>query len=156
MMSGGPIIYQSKKLKHVSPNGSASHCEYMALCHCNQSVVWLRQLLQELGCDELVEKPTKVYGDNRQANNLCKEDIITLGNQYIYLPYHYNKEVTENGWVVVHDVRTALNIADLFTKPVPRDKIQALAGQLCGYEPIPFDDINKGFTGPKPGVRPRL
>ena len=156
MMSGGPIIYQRKKLKHVSPNGSASHCEYMALCHCNQSVVWLRQLLQELGCDELVEKPTKVYGDNRQANNLCKEDIITLGNQYIYLPYHYNKEVTENGWVVVHDVRTALNIADLFTKSVPRDKIQALAGQLCGYEPIPFDDINKGFTGPKPGVRPRL
>ena len=69
-----------------------------------------------------------VYGDNRQNNNLCKEDIITLGNQYIYLPYHYNKEVTENGWAVVHDVRTSLNIADLFTKPVPRDKIQALAG----------------------------
>ena len=122
MMAGAPVIYQSKKLNHVAPNGSASHCEYMALSHCNQAVVWLWQLLQELGFTELVATPTGVYADNKQANNLCKEDIITSGNQYIYLPYHYNKEVCEQGWVQVRDVRTALNIADLFTKAVPREK----------------------------------
>ena len=49
----------------------------------------------------------------------------------------------------MRDVRTALNIADLFTKPVPRDKIQALAGKLLGYEPVDYDEINKGFTVPK-------
>ena len=145
MMSGGPVIYQSKKLGHVSPNGSASHCEYMALCHCNQSVVWLRQLLLELDCGDLIMTPTVVYGDNKQANNLVDEDIVTSGNQYIYLPYHYNKEVSEQGFVSIRDIRTAFNVADLFTKPVTRDKIQALAGQLLGYQPIPYDDINKGF-----------
>ena len=93
--------------------------------------------------------PTPVYGDNRQANTLAVEDIITSGNQYIYLPYHYNKEVSEQGYVEVRDVRTALNIADLFTKPVTRDKIQALAGKLLGYEPVDYDEINKGFTVPK-------
>ena len=69
MMSGGPVVYQSKKPKHVSPNGSASHCEYMALAHCNQAVVWLRQLLLELDLDELIFDPTVVYGDTRQGHH---------------------------------------------------------------------------------------
>ena len=64
----------------------------------------------------------------------------------MYLPYHYNKEVYEQGWVTIRNIRTALNLADLFTKPVTRDKIQTLAGQLLGYQPIPYDKIDKGCT----------
>ena len=146
MMSGGPVIYKSSKLRHKSPTGSASHCEYMALCHCNQAVVWLRQLLFELGFTDLLERPTVVYGDNKQANTLCVEDIVTSGNQYIYLPYHFNKEVCEQGFVEVRDVRTALNVADLFTKPVPQNKIRDLLAQLLGYKPIDFVDVNRGFV----------
>ena len=67
--------------------------------------------MQELGFDELVEKPTVVYGDNNQANTLCYEDIVTTGNQYIYLPYHWNKEVVELGYVEVRNIRTSLNLA---------------------------------------------
>ena len=87
MWQGGPITVQSKKLRHCSPRGSASHNEYMALSECNQQVVRIRQLLGELHMDDVIEKPTVVYGDNKQANNLCKEDFISTGNQYIYQSY---------------------------------------------------------------------
>ena len=149
MMCSGPVIFNSKKLKHKSPTGSASHCEYMAMCFCNQAVVWLRQLLVELGFDELVKEPTIVYGDNRQANTLCSEDIVTTGNQYIYLPYHWNKEVVSLGYVQIRDCRTALNLADLFTKPVPSGKIRDLMLPLLGYELVQFSEIDKGFTKDK-------
>ena len=144
-MCSGPIVFSSKKLKHKSPTGSASHCEYMALCACNQSVVWLRQLLSELEFDDLVEEPTLVYGDNRQANELCKEDLITSGTQYIYLPYHFNKEVQELGYVDVQDVRTGVNIADLMTKPVPASKIRDLAAAMLGYSWIDYEVLERGF-----------
>ena len=80
MMAGGPVVYGSRKLKHCSPTGAASHVEYMALNMCSQSVVWLGQLLEELECDDLIEEATTVYGDNKAANQLCKEDFISTGN----------------------------------------------------------------------------
>jgi len=133
MMSGAPIIAMSKKLNHVSPSGSASHCEYMALCDCNKSVVWLRQLLSELDFPELIADPTPVYGDNLQANKLCVEDFVSTGNQYIYLPYHFNKEVVQAGLVDVRFVRSAFNLADLMTKPVSKGVLDKLLMIFCGY-----------------------
>ena len=36
------------------------------------------------------ESETWTYAEtNEAANKLTKEDFITTGNQYIYLPYHY-------------------------------------------------------------------
>ena len=149
MMCSGPVIFNSRKLKHKAPNGAASHVEYMALCNANQAVVWLRQLLYELDFHELLDHATLVYGDNKQANTLCKEDVVTAGNMYIYLSYHWNKEVEENGFADVRNVRTALNIADLFTKPVPGHKIKDLMNKLIGYEFIDFDEIDEGFNSKK-------
>jgi len=149
MMCSGPVIFNSRKLKHKAPNGAASHVEYMALCNANQAVVWLRQLLYELDLHELLDHATLVYGDNKQANTLCKEDVVTAGNMYIYLSYHWNKEVEENGFADVRNVRTALNIADLFTKPVPGHKIKDLMNKLIGYEFIDFDEIDEGFNSKK-------
>ena len=96
--------------------------EYMALNMCSQSVVWLRQLLEELECDDLIEEATTVYGDNKAcaANQLCKEDFISTGNMYIFLSYHSIKELEQSHIIDVQDKRTKWSIAhaDVFTKPV--------------------------------------
>ena len=44
---GGPLIVKSGKLSHVGIN--STYNEYMALHHCVKQVVWLRQLLDEIG-----------------------------------------------------------------------------------------------------------
>eukprot|EP00658_Telonema_sp_P-2_P013467 TRINITY_DN1509_c0_g1_i12.p3 TRINITY_DN1509_c0_g1~~TRINITY_DN1509_c0_g1_i12.p3 ORF type:complete len:104 (-),score=24.52 TRINITY_DN1509_c0_g1_i12:192-503(-) len=71
------------------------------------------QLLGEMGLGEMAAEPTITYGDNRAANLLCEEDIITCGNQFMQVPYHYNKEAVRAGIVEMKYIPTADNIADL-------------------------------------------
>jgi hypothetical protein len=138
MWMGGPIIVNSKKLRHIGM--SSEHCEYMAMCQANMSVVWMRQLLHEMGLDEFINKPTPVWADNRPANILSREDVITAGNQYIYLQYHYNKEVQELGFIKVMFIPTKWNISDLLTKVTGTSELAILMPPLTGYD---LELINK-------------
>ena len=46
----------------------------------------------------------------------------------MYLPFHYNKEVQEQGFSLVNYVNTTQNIADLMTKAGGSDLMGALTG----------------------------
>ena len=96
-MSGGPIAFNSKKLAHVGL--SAFHNEYMALRYAAGTAMWARNILQEIGCSHLLTEPTQVYGDNLMANRLTAEDFVSTNNQYIYLPYHWTKELVKGGHI---------------------------------------------------------
>ena len=89
------------------------HCtynEYMALHHCIKQIVWLRQLFHEIGLADYISKPTLVHADNKQANQLCSEDLVTQGNMYFRTGYHYCKEAVRDMYCTVQYVDTALNI----------------------------------------------
>ncbi len=140
---GGCVITCSKKLAHVGL--SAAHNEYMAAHWCNRHTAWLRDLLTEMGLEDAIQGPTITYGDNKAANLLCEEDIITCGNQFMQVPYHYNKEATKMGIIKMMYVPTKLNLADLFTKSVSRQVLQELLPVLLGhrYPSWPSDDTAK-------------
>ena len=91
---------------------------------------WTRKLLDEIGLSFIIEKPAIYLADNKPVNILSKEDILTSGNQYIYLPYHFNKEVQEMGFSEVAYVPTLKNISDLFTKAVDSGTIRRLVPSL--------------------------
>jgi hypothetical protein len=129
---GGPVATQNKKLKHVGLR--SEHNEYMGISVAAKKIVWLRQLLEELGVNpEILEQPTAVLADNTQTNRICREHFISPGNQYTHLSYHYNKETVELGFMNILWINTKLNIADLFTKPVSRQVFENLVNQLTGY-----------------------
>ena len=131
MWMGGPIMEISKKLRHIGL--SSEHNEYMAMCFANQAIVWMRQLFMEMGLDEYVKEPTVLFADNIPANTLAKEDIVTSGNQYIFLPYHYNKEVQEEGHSLVAYIVSGDNLSDLLTKAVGTKEISTLYEGLTGH-----------------------
>ena len=120
------------KLKHIGL--SSQHNEYMAMAFANQSIVWLRQLLMEMSLESLVSDPTLLLADNRPANTLSVEDIVTSGNQYIYLPYHYNKEVQEMKFSEVAYVKSSDNISDLTTKCVDSATLKVLWPAITGQD----------------------
>jgi len=84
----------------------------------------------------IIESPTLIYGDNFAALNLTVEDFVSTGNQYIYLPYHYNKEVERLGYANFRKKSSKYNLADLFTKPTPKGVNTRLSDYLCGYKLI--------------------
>ena len=125
------MVACSRKLSHVGL--SASHNEWMALHWTNRHVMWLRELLTEMEVGDAVKRPTVVRGDNKAANLQCTEDIVTCGNQYLQLPFYYNKECVESGAIIVEYVETAENLADLFTKAVSRQVLERLLPRLLGH-----------------------
>ena len=46
--------------------------------------------MDEMGLGSIVSKPSVVYADNKQANNLCHEDLVTSGNMYFEFVYLTN------------------------------------------------------------------
>ena len=60
---GGPIAWCSKKHQHVGE--SSAEDEYMAMNHAAKHMVWMRNLLQDMGLSEYVDKPTVLLGDNK-------------------------------------------------------------------------------------------
>jgi hypothetical protein len=133
-LANGPLMSKSSKLKHCGL--SSEHNEYMGLTACLRAVVWLRQLLAEIGRQDMITMPTVVYGDNIQANRLCKEHFVTTGNQHIYMPYHWNREVIEAGMAVIMWVDTLHNVSDIMSKNVAPGVQKTLDPLLSGYGDI--------------------
>jgi hypothetical protein len=87
----------------------------------------------------LYHEPTWLFGDNKSANKIVEEDMITSGNQYIYMNYHAVKEASRLGIISVFMKKSAHNSADLFTKNASAGVIKSLIDVLCGYKIIQFD-----------------
>ena len=73
----------------------------------------------------------------------AQEDIVTTGNQYILLAYHYNKEVQELKYSIVHYLNSKRNISDLMTKAVDHQTMVRLVEALSGYDTRLLMDIIK-------------
>ena len=144
MLAGGPIATTSKKLAHVGL--SAFHNEYMALRHAAGQAMWIRNLARESGLSYMTREPTIIYGDNQAANKLTKEDFISSGNQYIYLPYHWVKELTRAREIAVRYVPTKANISDVFTKSVGPDVIRNLYRKLTGHDLTWVTDAEQAYA----------
>ena len=106
----------------------------MGMFYANQHLSWIRNLMTEMGLGYVIEKPTVLFADNAAANKLSKEDIVTHGNQYVGLSYHYNKEIQENLIGHVEYVSTEDNISDLMTKVTDLAVRRKLQGPLSGYD----------------------
>ena len=128
----GPIACASKRAHHVGL--SSEHNEYMAMTAVIKIVIWLRQLMEEIGDVFYVKEPTVLFGDNVQANHLSREHFTSTGNQYIYLPYHFNRETTDLGLIQVLWTKSQFNISDLMTKAMSAQKMKPLLPFLLGYK----------------------
>jgi hypothetical protein len=105
----------------------------MALSHATKAVVFIRQLLCEMGLGHLVKEATPVLGDNDCTTTLSREDMVTPGNKFFLIDYHYCKEQLELGQISTRRVDTKDNLSDLFTKAVSREDIRRLRDGLTGY-----------------------
>ena len=156
-LGGGPIIAEVAKLKNSGFGTPA--VEFMALATCFSqmelpsvsmeqesdaallsgrwaaaSIVWLRQMLEEIGFGTCCAGPTRVQSDNKGAIEWMRFRKVTPGNNYILLSYHQQREWLEQGFVTAVFQRGIFNLADLFTKAVSRQVIQRLLMKFLGYE----------------------
>ncbi|GJX73086.1 hypothetical protein Tco_0311681 [Tanacetum coccineum] len=69
-----------------------------------------------------------LYCDNKSA--LCCNNVQHSRAKHIDIRYHFIKEQVENGIVELYFVRTEYQLADIFTKPLPRERFNFLIDKL--------------------------
>ncbi|GKA69609.1 hypothetical protein Tco_0775673, partial [Tanacetum coccineum] len=68
--------------------------------------------------------------DNKSAIALCCNNVQHSRAKHIDIRYQFLKEHVENGVVKLYFVRTAYQLADIFTKPLPRERFNFLIDKL--------------------------
>ncbi|GJW54497.1 hypothetical protein Tco_0098582 [Tanacetum coccineum] len=71
-----------------------------------------------------------LYCDNKSAIALCCNNVQHSRAKHIDVCYHFIKEQVENGIVELYFVRTEYQLADIFTKPLPRERFNFLIEKL--------------------------
>ncbi|GJZ77526.1 retrovirus-related pol polyprotein from transposon TNT 1-94 [Tanacetum coccineum] len=71
-----------------------------------------------------------LYCDNKSVIALCYNNFQHSRAKHIDIRYHFIKEQMENVIVELYFVRTEYQLADIFTKPLPRERFNFLIDKL--------------------------
>ncbi|GJU74383.1 retrovirus-related pol polyprotein from transposon TNT 1-94 [Tanacetum coccineum] len=71
-----------------------------------------------------------LYCDNKSAIALCCNNVQHSRAKHIDVRYHFIKEQVENGIVEVYFIRTEYQLADIFTKPLRKERFNFLIEKL--------------------------
>ncbi|GJT64941.1 retrovirus-related pol polyprotein from transposon TNT 1-94 [Tanacetum coccineum] len=83
-----------------------------------------------------------LYCDNKSAIALCCNDVQHSRSKHIDIRDHFIKEQAENGVVELYFVRTEYQLADIFTKPLARERLEFLIHKL-GMKSMSLETLKK-------------
>ena len=125
-MAGGPVTWSSKRQATVAL--LTTEAEYVPMSCCAQQMVWMHSWLSEVEMEYTC--PGVFKGDNQGAIALTKNTQDHSKVKHINIRHHYIQELIQSGDIVMEQVPSAENLADLFTKPLPRDIHHRLLASL--------------------------
>ncbi|RDB21876.1 Retrovirus-related Pol polyprotein from transposon TNT 1-94 [Hypsizygus marmoreus] len=116
LQAGGPSAWGSKYQATVAM--STTEAEYMAISRAVQQLQWMFSSLAEIGFPQA--RPAKLYADNAGAISLTENTKGNARIKHIDIRHHYVRDRVEDGDISITFVPSTDNLADLFTKPLPR------------------------------------
>ena len=103
---------------------STTEAEFVAMSESVKEAIWLRRLLQSLGFPTTV--PTPIFSDNQGAIQLVKNPKFHKRTKHIETKYYLIREKYDNKQIDVFYIHTKQQLADILTKPLPREAFQHL------------------------------
>jgi len=126
MMGGGAICWRSKLQTIVAL--SSTEAEYVGATPAVQEVVWLRDLLCELGITSTA--PSLLNMDNRGAVCLTRGAGDSNWTKHIDIQYHFIRSHVESKHIEVRYLPTDEMVADILTKNLGHIKHDYFVGKL--------------------------
>ncbi|GKC82153.1 retrovirus-related pol polyprotein from transposon TNT 1-94, partial [Tanacetum coccineum] len=115
------ISWSSKKQKSTAI--STTEAEYIAMSRCCVQVLWMRSQLSDYG---FVFNKIPLYCDNQSAIALCCNSVQHSRSKHIDIRHHFIKEQVERRVVELYFVETKYQLADIFTKALPRERFETI------------------------------
>lgn len=120
---------RSQKMKIVTPAGS-TESEYVALYEAATEVVFLRNLLNEIGFTQ--EGPTPVYEDNKSTIHMVHGEGKFHKQKHINVKFHYSRELVKDNIIEVLHCPTEEMTSDILTKAASKAVQTKLSRKMLG------------------------
>ncbi|KAK0595647.1 hypothetical protein LWI29_008688 [Acer saccharum] len=123
------VSWSSKKQNSVSP--SSSEAEYIAAGSACTQLLWMKQILKDY---EIEQGKMTLYCDNLSAINISKNPVQHSRTKHIDIRHHFIRDLVEHSIVTLEHLPTKNQLADLFTKPLDKERFKTLRmsiGMIC-------------------------
>ncbi|GKD99571.1 retrotransposon protein, putative, ty1-copia subclass, partial [Tanacetum coccineum] len=131
IFNGGTVDWKSSKQSTTAM--SAIEAKYIAASEAAMEAVWIRKFISGLGIVPTINKPIRMFCDNSVALHFANESGVQKGTRHYHRRYHYVHEWIVLGAIRFLKVHTDENLADHFTKALPKGKLtqHARSMRLC-------------------------
>ena len=104
-----------------------AEAEYIVAGSCCAQILWIKQQLKDFG---LKVSKVPLLCDNTSAINLTKNQVQHSRTKHIEIRHHFIRDHVSNGDYEVKFIATERQLADIFTKPLPKDRFFFLRNEL--------------------------
>nr|GEV74510.1 retrovirus-related Pol polyprotein from transposon TNT 1-94 [Tanacetum cinerariifolium] len=123
---GDKLISWSFK-KQKSTAISSREAKYISLSGRCAQILWMHSQLIDY---DFQFNKIPLYYNNKSEIDLCCNNVQHSRSKYVDVHYHFIKEWVENGIVELYFVWTEYQLADIFTKLLPRERFNFLIKKL--------------------------
>ncbi|GKE68347.1 hypothetical protein Tco_1526419, partial [Tanacetum coccineum] len=113
----------SSSKKQKSTAMSTTEAEYIVMSGCFAQILWIRSQLKDYG---FAFNNTSLYCNNRSAIVLCCNNFQHSRSKHIDIRHHFIREQVKNGVVELYFMMMNYQLADIFTKELPRERLEFL------------------------------
>nr|GFB37839.1 retrovirus-related Pol polyprotein from transposon TNT 1-94 [Tanacetum cinerariifolium] len=106
---------------------STAKAEYVSLSACCAQVLWMRTQLTDY---YFHFNKIPIYCDSKSAIAISCNPVQHSRTKHIAIRFHFIKEHVEKGTIELYFVKTDYQLADIFTKALPTDRINYLVRRL--------------------------
>lgn len=121
VVSWGSILQKSISL-------STMESEYISASEATRELIWLNRLTNELTQDKF--GTPILFVDNQSAIKLANNPVNHKRSKHIDVKYHFIREKLNDGILKLEDIRSEDQLADIFTKALPKQRFQELRSKL--------------------------
>ncbi|GJU63911.1 hypothetical protein Tco_1245746 [Tanacetum coccineum] len=150
---GGKLMSWSSKKQDCTAMSTAE-AEYVSLSTCCAQVIWMRTQLLDYGYKY---NRILMYRDSKSTIAISCNPVQHSETKHIDIRYHFIKEHVEKGTVEIYFVGTEYQLADLFTKALPKERFEYLVhriGMRC-MTPTQLESLTKFHNRLKSTHNPR-
>lgn len=122
-LGGGAVSWASKKQSCISDSTMAA--EFVALASCCKEAEWLRDLLINIPLWPKPMPPISIHCDSQATLSRAYNNVYNGKSRHIGMRHTQVNQLINDGVITVSYLRSSKNLADPFTKGLPRKLIES-------------------------------
>ncbi|KAL0423678.1 UNVERIFIED_CONTAM: Retrovirus-related Pol polyprotein from transposon RE1 [Sesamum radiatum] len=125
-VGGNLVTWRSKKQTTVAR--LSAEAEYRAMAHTTSEILWLKNLLKELGF--MYDDPVPMHCDNQAAIHIASNPVFHERTKHIEVDCHFVREAIMSQKIYTPFTPSSEQRADIFTKALGRKQFDVLCNKL--------------------------